>query len=368
MKPGNRLRLLVFLLIGGLAVVHVSARYAGLTDALLGTTYRVNVDLAESGGLFPRGEVTYRGFTVGRVRDLDFDTDGVTAVLAIDDKWKIPANLVAEVHNRSAVGEQYIDLVPRADGAPYLRDGSVVSTANTTTPTDEQELIVAADELFRSVPTSDLQTVIDESVAAFSGAGSDLGRVIDNSDVILKAADRSLPETIALLRNGGTVLKTQDGQADLIADYVADLADLSGVVAGGDERIGRILVDGTRAARELRVLATELAPALPVLLANVLGLSAILDSRVTGLEEALVTIPWALASALTPGRDARAHFTFVGGTDPAPCHEGYIPADLWQSSNSFTPSRLSADIGCRTRTSVPRGVVGAPGKLAYGPK
>jgi len=365
MTAGNRLRLLVFVLLGGLAVVYVGARYAGLSNPLDAGTYQVRVELAESGGLFPRGEVTFRGVSVGRVQDLDFDTDGVTAVLTIDDAWRIPADLTAEVHNRSAVGEQYVDLVPRTDAGPYLRDGSVVARDDTTTPTDEQELIVAADGLFRSIPRDDLTTVIDESAAAFDGAGDDLGRLLDNGQTIIDAANRSRADTVALLRDGGTVLETQDDQAKIIEEYLGDLAKVTDVVADRDGHLRVVLSDGATAARELRRLADGLAPNLPGLLANTIQLSGILTNRLDQVEETLVSVPFALASALTPGRGGLAHFTFVGGISPQPCRTGYIPADQWKSIHDPIPSVLSADIGCKTASSVPRGVVGAPGKLAY---
>lgn len=358
MSRGARVRLLVFLVIGGLAVINAGARYAGLTDALLPTTYSVSVHLKESGGLFPRGEVTYRGYTVGRVQRLDFRTDGVIARIRIKDRWRIPSDLTAEVHNRSAVGEQYLDLVPHTDQGPYLHDGSVIAAARTTTPVRDQDLIVATDRLLRSIDVDDLATVVDESATAFGGEGGDLADLLTNSRTILDAAESSLPATKALLRAGATVLTTQDLQARTIADYLDDLARTSGVLADHDRDVRLVLADGTQAARELQALADGLSPALPALLAHVVDVTGILDDHRDGIEETLVAIPWALASAQTPGRDGRAHFTFVGGLTPSPCRTGYIPAGDWRSPLDSTVSDLPDDLGCRTPASVPRGVAG----------
>lgn len=357
MTRGTRIRLWVFLVIGGLAVINAGARYAGLTESLLPTTYAVSVELSESGGLFERGEVTYRGYTVGRVKDLEFRTDGVTARLAIKNKWKIPADLVAEVHNRSAVGEQYLDLVPRTDDGPYLADGSVIEVARTSTPVDDQEVIVAADQFLRSIDTDDLATVVDESAAAFGGAGDDLGALLGNSEKILAAAQDALPATKELLRTGNTVLGTQSQQSATIAGYLADLARVTGVVAAKDPELRSVLTDGTLAARELQGLAAGLSPTLPTLLGNVLALAGLMNEHRDGLEETLVAVPWALASAQTPGRDGRAHFTFVGGNSPTPCREGYHPSSTWKSPFDPRFTEMPDDLGCREPASVPRGVV-----------
>ncbi|MFL6154634.1 MAG: MlaD family protein [Marmoricola sp.] len=356
MTRAVRIRLLVFLVIGGLAVINAGARYAGLGLPFVGSTYTVSVHLAESGGLFERGEVTYRGFTVGRVSDLRFETDGVTAKLAIADRWRIPADLDAEVHNRSAVGEQYLDLVPRVDHGPYLADGAVIDVDRTSTPVHDQDLIVATDRFLKSIDPAALATVVDGSAAAFGGAGNDLDKILTNSETILAAAQDALPATTALLRSGGTVLATQDQQAATIAGIFSHLARVSGVVADRDPKVRTVLRDGTRAARQLSALAVGLQPGLPVLLGNAVVLTRIAEDHRDGIEETLVAVPWALASAQTPGRENRAHFTFVGGLTPTPCREGYIPAQDWRSPFDPTVSTLPADIGCRTQSSVPRGV------------
>ncbi|MCX6397261.1 MAG: MlaD family protein [Propionibacteriales bacterium] len=357
MTRGVRIRLWVFLVISGIAIVNAGARYAGLTDAWFSTTYTVSVQLEESGGLFERGEVTYRGFTVGRVTDLEFRTDGVTAVLAIKNKWKIPADdLTAEVHNRSAVGEQYVDLVPHTNDGPFLADGAVIGVGATSTPVDDQELIVATDRLLRSVDPEALATVVDESAAAFSGAGDDLGRLFANSENILAEAQDALPATTALLRDGAVVLGTQNEQADTIATLLGDLVKVTGVFATNDPQVRAVFTDGTLAARQLQALADGLDPGLAALLDPLVILSGIGADHRDGLEETLVAVPWALASAQTPGRDGRAHFTFVGGGSPTPCRLGYIPAEQWKSIHDPTPSKLPADIGCREPASVPRGV------------
>ncbi len=356
MSRASRIRLLVFLVVGGLAVINAGARYAGITDRLFPASYAVTVHLADSGGLFERGEVTYRGVTVGRVTGLEFRTDGVDAMLAIDDDVQIPSDVMAEVHNRSAVGEQYLDLVPRTDSGPYLAAGSVIDEADTSTPLDEEELILSADRLLRSVDTRDLRTVVDESGRALSGGGRDLGRLLGNSRVILDVARRVLPATRTLLRSGHTVLLTQDRQAGTIDAYLRDLDGVTRMVAVNDPALRRILRDATSSAHELDQLGQGLAPVLPDLLSRLVVISSITTRHRDGLEEGLVAMPYALASAITPGRDGRAHFTFVGGTGPGPCRQGYLPVSEWRSPADFHYSILPDDIGCHeSDSSLPRG-------------
>ena len=87
--------------------------------------------------------VAYRGVRVGQVGKLVLTHDGVDAYLDIDKGWddKIPADTLAVVGNRSAVGEQYVDLQPQTDHGPYLHDGSQIATADTRIPLPTQKLL-----------------------------------------------------------------------------------------------------------------------------------------------------------------------------------------------------------------------------------
>ena len=356
MSTSVRVRLLVFALVGGLAVVVAGVRYAGLWEAIRPSSYEVRVMLDRSGGIFERAEVTYRGVTVGRVEEVEFRRDGVTAVLAIDDDWQIPSSLTASVHNRSAVGEQYVDLVPTRDGGPYLADGDVIAATDTTIPVSTAELLTAVDAFLESVPRRDLSVVIRELDTTFSGAGRDLRALIRHSATILGEAERALPATRRLLVDAGTVLGTQDAQSELIAAALRDLAVLTAVFGDQDDDVRTILVRAATAADQLRMLAEGLAPHLPPLLGDFAVVAGVTSARVAEIEETLVALPYALASALTPGREERAHFSFQGSTDPRPCREGYVPPERWRSPHDLRPVPMEDDLHCTERGGVlPRG-------------
>lgn len=59
--------------------------FMGLPALLFGVgQYKVSVQLPEAGGLYPRGNVTFRGTEVGRVKDVRLTENGVVADLAMD--------------------------------------------------------------------------------------------------------------------------------------------------------------------------------------------------------------------------------------------------------------------------------------------
>ncbi|NHA00487.1 MCE family protein [Nocardioides sp. W3-2-3] len=81
------------------------------------------MSLPDAGGLFVNSEVTYRGVQVGEVTDMDATAKGVDVTVEIKSGAPdIPADSTVQVRNRSAIGEQYLDLQGN-DSKDLLADG-----------------------------------------------------------------------------------------------------------------------------------------------------------------------------------------------------------------------------------------------------
>src|SRR5919198_3105117 len=149
-----RIQLIAFIVIAVVAVVYALFRFTDLGKLVGDEGYTVKMNLADSGGVFTNAEVTYRGFNVGRVGDIRLTRDGIQVDLNIDpDAPDIPADVDAVVANRSAVGEQYVDLRPRNDSGPYLSGSSVIAADRTRTPVATDSVLRDLDSLATSVPT-----------------------------------------------------------------------------------------------------------------------------------------------------------------------------------------------------------------------
>jgi phospholipid/cholesterol/gamma-HCH transport system substrate-binding protein len=312
-----RLKVLAFLLIGVLGIAYVGLRYVGLGDLLLGRGTTVYVDLAEGGGLFANAPVTYRGVPVGRVERLGLRDGGARARLHLDAGVRVPAATRAVVAQRSAVGEQFLDLRPDADAPPYLRDGSVIPRERTGAPLAPETLLANLDALVRSVDPGALSSVIDELGTAFEGNGEALRRILDAADLILREASATLPQTRTLIEDGRTVLAAQQASAEAIRQWAAGLARIAATLRSADPDLRRIIADAPPAARELVALLDDLDPQIGTLLANLVAVDGVAARRLPGIEQLLVVYPIAVAGGftVTPGDGTAPR---PGGTDPAP--------------------------------------------------
>jgi phospholipid/cholesterol/gamma-HCH transport system substrate-binding protein len=320
------IQVIVFAVIGVVAVVYAGMRYAGIGSSVVHPGYTVRLELANGGGIFPNAEVTYRGVTVGRVTDLRLTPDGIEADLHIDSSApRIPADLTAAVADRSAVGEQYVDLMPGTADGPYLADGAVISQQRTSIPLPTQNLLANLDRLANSVPTQSLQTVVTELNAGFSGTGADLQKLLDSVSDFTKTAQAQLPQTTQLLNTGRIVLDTQNAEAGSIESFSTSLDQLAAQLRTSDPDLRKLIANAPQAATQLTDLLDESGRQLGTVLANLLTTANVLSSREAGLEMTMVAYPQLAGAAGTvvPG-DGTAHLGLALNLfNPPPCTQGY---------------------------------------------
>jgi len=373
-----RLQVLAFVVIALTAMAFIGANYAGLDRLFGGGVYVVRLELSDGGGLFTNGEVTYRGVAVGRVGELRLTDTGMEADLRIDDSAQpIPVNSLAVVANRSAVGEQYVDLQPRTDGGPYLTDGSVIPRESTKLPLPVQDLLTNINSLAASVPTDSLRTVVDEFDNALQGAGPNLQALLDSADEFTRTASQHLPQTGKLLNDGSTVLRTQADSSQEWRSFSENAKLFATQLSKSDGDLRKLISVTPGAATELSGLLRENTPGLPVLVANLLTTSRVFTTRIDGLEELLVNTPKAVAAtsaAITPdGGHLSLALTF---NDPPPCRQGYQSTPV-HSSADLSPLPFNTTAACtlppgnvssvRGSQNAPKGGVPAavvPGGLA----
>jgi phospholipid/cholesterol/gamma-HCH transport system substrate-binding protein len=330
----TRIQLVVFALITLVGVSFVGARYARLDRLLLDPSYTVVAHFADSGGIFAGGEVSYRGVRVGQVDKLVLTDEGVDVHLDIDDGYdEIPADTLAVVSNRSAVGEQYVDLQPSADGKPFLEDGSEIAMDDTRTPLPTQKLLGDISTTVGSVDQEALRTTVSEMGDAFSGTGEDLQTIIDSGTSFIDAANANFDTTTALIRDSNTVLRGQIASASAIRTFARQLSLFSGTLADSDADLRAVIDNGSAAAVELRRFLEDNKVDLAELVNELVTTGEVVVRHLDGIEQILVLYPYVVEGGFTvvarsgPGQPYDAHFGMIMTENPPVCHDGYGSTD-----------------------------------------
>ena len=354
----TKVQLLVFALITLVGVAFVGARYARLDRLVVDESYDVTAHFSESGGIFAGAEVAYRGITVGQVKKLELTEKGVDVVLDIDNAYEdIPRRTKAVVANRSAVGEQYVDLQPESKKGPYLEGGSEIPRAMTETPIETTKLLTDLDTTVNSVNKQSLTTVVDELGKAFDGSGRDLGTIVDTSNSFITTANDNFDVTTALLEDGNTVLKTQIDKTSAIKSFSRDLALFSDTLASSDPDLRTVIENGSATATELRTFLERNKVDLGQLINNLVTTGEVTGRHLDGTEMILVVYPYVVAGGYTvvakdsAGGPYDAHFGLILDQNPPVCHNGYVPASERRRPEDRKDLPMNSNVHCNEPAS-----------------
>ena len=324
LRRSTKIQLVIFVIITLIGVSYVSAAYVGLTKSVFASGgCTISADFPDSGGIFSNAEVTYRGVTVGEVGKLDLIDHGVRVHLKLDNckKSKIPMSSMAEVSNRSVIGEQYVNLIPPNNDAPYFKGGEIIPMNRNRVPVATQVLLANLDSLVRSVNTDNLQTAIAELGAAFNGQGPALGQLLDAQNNLLNAATRNLPDTLALIKNSKSVLQTQLDTAPALQSWAHSLNLLSEQLKNSDNDIRSLLDNGPGDLNVLSAFLNDNRTDLGVTFNNLASTGQLLVRHRDGLEEVFELYPPMLAGSFTVLHpDGVGHLGFViNSPNPRDC-------------------------------------------------
>ena len=347
MTGGVKTRLVAFVLLAALGIFYASANYLGLVDRVLGRGYTVTAELTGTGGLYEGSLVTYRGVQIGKVSSMEPKGEGVLVDLDIEDEAKIPESSPMFVHNGSAVGEQYLDFEPESDEGPYLGEGDTIEAGADALPVDEGDLLIDMDQFVRSVDKDNLRTVISELGDMFYETGRPLQDLIDSGNTLITAAADNKEETISLLQEGRTVLRTQQENAGNIRAFADGMAQLTTTLRTSDSDIRTILQGGPGAIGEVEKLLEGLEPTIPILLSNLVTINEVTAVRLPNLEQLLVTYPVIISSGFTgTTRDGFGHVHLEYTKEPPPCREGYLPPSRWRPADDLSDGKVYLKAHC----------------------
>lgn len=325
MTRSTRIKLVAFAVIAVVTVVYVGAKYAGM-DRLFGSRgYLVTASLADSGGIFTGAEVSYRGVTVGNVRTLNLTDGGVDVRLDIgEDAPPIPADTRAVVANRSAVGEQYVDLRPEHQNGPYLADGAVIQQDRTGVPLSPDTVLSSLDRLVSSVHTRSLNTIVDEAYLAFADTGTDLRVLLDTAHSFTVTARANMPDTRRLLSTGRTVLETQRRHGDDLSTFASGLKKISKQFTKSDKDLRAVIDRAPAVSRQISHFLDTSGSDFSLLVANLLTTAQIAKVRTDSVEQLMVSLPIVGAFARTVSQNGRGQLGLVfDNFNPPSCTKGY---------------------------------------------
>ena len=118
-----------FLVAGALAAVFLVVRVSGINLAAGTDTYTLHARFDEIAGLSMRAKVSMAGVTIGRVTDIQIDSEYGEAIvsMAIDERIdNVSVDAGARIQTEGILGGHYVSLIPGAEDE-YLVDGDTIT-------------------------------------------------------------------------------------------------------------------------------------------------------------------------------------------------------------------------------------------------
>jgi hypothetical protein len=124
------------------------------------------MDVPDVNGLVAGSNVLLRGTPVGKVTSTKTSLQAASIDFYVDGQYKIPVDTEVQLQNLSALGESYLELLPRSAGGPMLKDNQRVSTESVVQPPSISELATSVVRVLGQLDPDALARIIGEADAA----------------------------------------------------------------------------------------------------------------------------------------------------------------------------------------------------------
>ncbi|MBO0864650.1 MAG: MCE family protein [Mycobacterium sp.] len=342
--------------------------------------YTLKAELPASGGLYPTANVTYRGITIGKVKDVEPTERGALATMSISSDFKIPIDATANVHSVSAVGEQYVDLVSVGNPGKFFSPGQTITKG--TVPSQIGPALDTANRGLEVLPKNKIGPLLDETAQAVGGLGPALQRLVDSTQAIVGDFKTNIRDVNDIIQNSAPILESQANSGDAIERWARNLNVLGAQAAQNDQHLKSILHQAAPTADDLNAVFGDVRESLPQTLANLEIVIEMLKRYHNGVEQVLVILPETASLVQTISvpyeKDRQGALDLgVAINQPPPCFTGFVPASEWRSMADTSlvplPEAAYCKIPQETPANVVRGArnipcVDVPGKRAATPR
>jgi phospholipid/cholesterol/gamma-HCH transport system substrate-binding protein len=192
---------------------------------------------------------------------------------------------------KSAVGEQFVDLLPLSGAPPYFRAGDGIPMADTELPVQQEDLLRLLDSVLAGVPPKALHDLVEALGTGLSGRGGELHSALAALDPLTATLANRTSELNDLAIAGDSVGTAFDMSA---SDFVSGVHGLAGTAQGlaqGAPGLERLLAAGANDVPDIAGLIAANKAELDGTIANLATLTRISYAHLKSVEDTLDWLP-----------------------------------------------------------------------------
>lgn len=246
--------------------------------------------LDDSGGLGVGSPVLLTGIEVGRVTSVDRGAGGVQVGFRVDGKHRLPTDSVVTVEHLSALGEPYVQFVPKTGAGPYLVDGQRLESEDIRTPLSIPEAARMVTKTMNQLDPATMGSLVRTLSDALHGTDAVLPELTRAADLLAATIMSREPRIAELLDNFETAAADSDWSGPATSAAATEFTRFAEVLDDFIESVGRFTGDeGSPEVyyqdgglmpllQELRAVLDEIGPELAELQPGLAPLTQALDT------------------------------------------------------------------------------------------
>ena len=180
--------------------------------------YQLTAEFADVVDVVPRTLVLMNDVPVGQVDEVERAGWHARVTMTLRKDIELPADTQFDIRKTSLLGEKYVALLPpeTPTGAARLRDGAVISLAQTGRNPDVEEVLGSLSFVLARGGVGQLKTISTELNAMMTGRTDNLRSVLDRLNVAVGTLDQSKSQVIEAMEQLDKLTKTLNEESEAI--------------------------------------------------------------------------------------------------------------------------------------------------------
>lgn len=200
-------------------------------------------EFSDVSGLANGNFVRIAGVEVGKVKKIFINQDAVAVVeFSADPSVVLTEDTKVSVRWANPIGDRYLALAQKAEGAPRLKPGATIPRTKTEPALDLDTLLGGFRPLFRALNPEQVNALSGQLISAFQDEGATIGSFLDQAAVVtdtLANRDQLIGQVISNLNvvlgsfgdQSKQFAKAVDSLSRLVEGLAAHKTDISNAVA-----------------------------------------------------------------------------------------------------------------------------------------
>jgi phospholipid/cholesterol/gamma-HCH transport system substrate-binding protein len=251
--------------------------------------------------LYEGADVRILGVPVGQVESVVPTGTDVTVKMWYDAKHQVPADAEAVIVSPAIVGDRYIQLTPVfTKGDQALADGAELSTKDTSTPLELDEIYQSIDDLTVALGPEGankegaLTRLLDSTARNFAGQGEQFNQTIKDLGKLTGTLDNNKEELFGTVRQMERFVSALEENDQTVRSFNQSLAGAAEMLEGERDDLAASLRNLGIAMKQVSAFVRENRGALTENIEGLNAVTKILVKQRDALEETLNVAPLAL--------------------------------------------------------------------------